>query len=261
MILLIVAVFDPLALVLILAAQQSIRWAQGEDQEEPVNEKEEESSYTSPVEDLEPVVDEVEIPAEYFDDPEPDEELPVKKSRWSGFGFPLSSIFGRSKDEDDSKEPTVDLIEKEAQRAWKEANPDETIKEWRRKHQVGQVDEVPWKHPDYHPAYQDRLGLEADNAPSGSKGEVRGFGTAFPTDAVKGDMFLRVDQQPTMLFKYNGQTWIEIDKELSDQHAYDEAYIDHLIEKISTGEYDPELLSSAERDSIEQRLKNNPRQV
>ena len=37
-IMMIVAVFDPLALVLILAAQQSIRWARGEDQEEPTEE-------------------------------------------------------------------------------------------------------------------------------------------------------------------------------------------------------------------------------
>ena len=38
-IIMIVAVFDPLALVLILAAQQSIRWARGEDAEEPKNTK------------------------------------------------------------------------------------------------------------------------------------------------------------------------------------------------------------------------------
>jgi hypothetical protein len=61
-------------------------------------------------------------------------------------------------------------------------------------------------------------------------------------------------QLPTGLYKFNGINWIEVDKELTDQHAYDEAYIDHLIEKISTGEYDPELLSDAERDSIEQQL-------
>ena len=36
-IIMIVAVFDPLALVLILAAQQSIRWASGEDQEESIS--------------------------------------------------------------------------------------------------------------------------------------------------------------------------------------------------------------------------------
>jgi hypothetical protein len=69
-------------------------------------------------------------------------------------------------------------------------------------------------------------------------------------------MYLRVDQIPSVLYKFNGRNWIEVDKKLTDQHAYDEAYIDHLISKIETGEYDPELLSDAERDSIEYRLKN-----
>jgi hypothetical protein len=111
------------------------------------------------------------------------------------------------------------------------------------------------------PMDQFNLGLAADNAPPTATGEMRGFGTSFPETAVKGDMFLRVDQLPSVLYKFNGTNWIEVDKALSDQHAYDDAYIDHLIEKISTGEYDPELLSEAERTSIEQRLNNNPRRV
>lgn len=100
------------------------------------------------------------------------------------------------------------------------------------------------------------LGLKADNAPVQFAGEMRGFGSQFPTEPVKGDMFLRVDRLPTQLYKFNGQAWIEVDKELTDQHAYDDAYIDHLIEKIDSGEYDPELLSDNERDSIERRLNN-----
>jgi hypothetical protein len=68
-------------------------------------------------------------------------------------------------------------------------------------------------------------------------------------------MFLRVDQLPSVLYKFNGLNWIEVDKAFSDQHAYDDDYIDHLIDKISTGEYDPELLSNAERDRIEQKLQ------
>jgi hypothetical protein len=45
-IIMIVAVFDPLALVLILAAQQSIRWARGEDSEEPVATDEKPNRFT-----------------------------------------------------------------------------------------------------------------------------------------------------------------------------------------------------------------------
>jgi hypothetical protein len=98
------------------------------------------------------------------------------------------------------------------------------------------------------------LGLSADNAPASAAGEMRGFGTSFPVNAGKGDMFLRVDRLPSALYKFNGTNWIEVDKTLSNQYLYDEAYIDHLIEKISTGEYDPELLSDAEQESIQKRL-------
>ena len=149
----------------------------------------------------------------------------------------------------------ISLAEKEAQRAWKEAHPSDTIKKQRLLYEAGYISDLPWNHPDY----QEQLGLVADNAPQ--SGEVKGFGLEFPADPTKGDMFLRVDRLPSALYKFNGNIWIEVDKALSDQHAYDNAYIDHLIEKISTGEYDPELLSDAERDSIERRLNNNPRQV
>ena len=104
------------------------------------------------------------------------------------------------------------------------------------------------------PMDQFDLGLSADNAPKSATGEMRGFGTSFPGNSGKGDMFLRVDQLPSTLYKFNGTNWIEVDKQLSDQYLYDEAYIDHLIEKIGTGEYDLELLSDAERESIEKRL-------
>ena len=154
------------------------------------------------------------------------------------------------------EEDTTDPLEKEAQRRWKLDHPTDTIKHWRKLHANGYIDELPWNHPDYYPELQPELGLQADNLPDGKPGEVKGFGTAFPANSNKGDMFLRVDQLPSVLYKFNGSQWIEVDKNQSDQHAYDNAYIDHLIEKISTGEYDPDLLSDAERDSIEQRLNS-----
>ena len=98
------------------------------------------------------------------------------------------------------------------------------------------------------------LSPEPDNVINRLTGEVRGFGTQFPTDPAKGDMFLRVDRLPSALYKYNGINWIEVDKTLTDNHAYDEAYIDHLITKIDSGEYDPELLSDAERDTVKRQL-------
>jgi len=293
-IILIVIVFDPLALVLLLAATKTFEWERGvnilapkkKDEVEfegvridgnewiktgpdiPISKKE-----TEITDNLEPVFD------RQTDIPEYDVEeksQTKKKTILSG----LDSMWNRAtatfkKDTEaehaplaipqvevpivpteDEGEDGVSHAEKEAQRAWKEAHPDDTIKKHRQLHESGFIDDLPWNHPDYRPDYNNQLGLVADNSPTGLQGEVKGFGTSFPTTASKSDMFLRVDQLPSVLYKFNGTNWIEIDKELSDQHAYDAAYIDHLIEKIGTGEYDPELLSSAERDSIEQRLNN-----
>jgi hypothetical protein len=85
--------------------------------------------------------------------------------------------------------------------------------------------------------------------------EVTGFGNEYPVKPKKGDMFLRTDYLPTKLFKYNGGTWIEVDKNKSDTYAYNEAYISHLVAQISKGEYDPELLSDAEREQLENILR------
>jgi hypothetical protein len=95
----------------------------------------------------------------------------------------------------------------------------------------------------------------ADNTPP-ALGTVTGFGTEFPKTPTRGDLFLRVDALPTVLYKYNGTGWIEVDKALTDTYAYDSAYIDHLIDKISNGAYDPDLLSDAEREQIALKLRD-----
>jgi vacuolar-type H+-ATPase subunit H len=147
----------------------------------------------------------------------------------------------------------IDPAEKQARRAWKAANPNDTLSHQRALHKVGHISELPWHHPDYYP----ELRLQADNMPTGPVGEVKGFGSQFPTLATKGDMFLRVDRLPSALYKYNGANWIEVDKDLSDNYAYDDAYIDHLIVKIDSGEYDPELLSETEQEQVTQRLQTD----
>jgi hypothetical protein len=149
-------------------------------------------------------------------------------------------------------------IEKFAERAWKAENPNDTLKRQRDLLDAGLIAELPWNEAKFQVQALGQQGLEADNVPTGATGEVRGFGSSFPTDAKKGDMFLRVDRLPSGLYKFNGNMWIEVDKALSDNHAWDDAYIEHLITKIGSGEYDPDLLSDAERDRIEAKLKTDP---
>ena len=84
-----------------------------------------------------------------------------------------------------------------------------------------------------------------------------GFGTEFPLNPQKGDMYLRVDMLPSKLFKWNEKKWIETDKTNTDSFAYDQAYIKHLVEKIASGEYEVDMLSSTEQDQIQRYLNGS----
>ena len=158
---------------------------------------------------------------------------------------------------DEDEDANDHTPEKQAERAWKAENPTDTLKHQRQLLAAGRIQHLPW----HDAKFQARVlsqDLVADNVPAGKQGQMLGFGTSFPAGAGKGDMFLRVDQLPSVLYKFNGSLWIEVDKALSDTHAWDDAYIDYLIAKIGSGEYDPDLLSDAERDSIEARLRDSP---
>jgi hypothetical protein len=291
-IILIVIVFDPLALTLLLAATKTFEWECGvniiapkrkepeyepddgvltQDQLKQIND----ALYNAQdKKELDEFFDRAKTTAQRIDAGEytpPDQELVKHKSVLTG----LDDMWNRAKKlvvrdtesehapvepqkidpplanqtQTDDHEDGITDAEKEAQRAWKLANPGDTIKKHRSLYDAGHIADLPWNTPDY----QSSLGLVADNIPT--IGEVKGFGLQFPKNCNKGDMFLRVDRLPSVLYKFNGTYWIEVDKALSDQHAYDSAYIDHLISKISTGEYDPDLLSDAESASIEQRLR------
>jgi len=97
------------------------------------------------------------------------------------------------------------------------------------------------------------LALQADNTEGiQTKSD---FGTRFPDSADKGDMFLRVDHLPNKLFKFNGQKWIEVDKSRTDSYTYDEQYIQFLIEKLQSGEYDIDQLSAGEQELVAEKLK------
>jgi hypothetical protein len=286
----IVLVFDPLAIMMLLAATESMGWIKRERYEHPpepvqaedfgalppnedddtppealiklfqdglpdnANRTEEEKPWPFPI--VRPVEGNAKIA---LDDQaamniRPPEEIPGMIIRpWTDEEI---AAFDQAYDMS-QEEPRVDVEpnviaedkeiepdeEKEAMRAWKVRHPETTIKEQRRLLDQGKIDQLPWQH---------EIGLQADNDPL--SGNVSGFGIDWPTQASKGDMFLRVDMLPTQLYKFNGKKWIEVDKDLNDSYTYDAAYIDYLIEKLESGEYDPELLTYTEREEIAHRL-------
>ena len=140
---------------------------------------------------------------------------------------------------DDEPDWSSDDMTKAAQRRWKNENPDKTLKEQRTLLALGKIDRLPWE--DY---------LVATTSESG-------FGAEFPPSPVRGLIWLRTDQLPTQAYKFNGDKWIQIDKSQTDVYAFNDQYIDHLISKIGSGEYDPELLTDSERAHIQSRLRSD----
>jgi len=134
--------------------------------------------------------------------------------------------------------------EKRAKRIWKRLNPNDTLKNQEAMEEQGIIEELPWQ------KYIEASDEELDQF------VVSGFGTSFPTDPIKGDSFVRVDSLPSKLYRWNGTNWIEIDKNNSDTFANNPEYVQYLIDKLGSGEYDPDLLTDAERLQIESQLKS-----
>jgi len=125
---------------------------------------------------------------------------------------------------------------------FKRDHPDDTLKRHKDAFANGEINQLPWEQ------YKQGINIR-DHQPD------YGFGIAFPKDPNKGDVFIRVDSMPSRVFKWNGDRWLSVDKEVSSSYTYNEQYIEHLINKIASGEYDPELLTEDEKDLIEQQLK------
>jgi hypothetical protein len=271
-IILIVAVFDPLALILIIAAQQSLRWVKVDQKTETVItnqpivstaadstviEKSDDKDDTQIVEKIEEIS--VESPPNSAINTEKKDDFDWKK-------FPYLNKFDHFKDitpliykdkNDDTVVPeTVQEI----------STPPETITDSTPVDIVSaqpsitaetKIPETAARYKAPIPVVPETLNVRRKVPISADTNVKTDFGTMFPTIANKGDSFLRVDFNPNKLFKFNGFKWIEIDKSQSDSYSYNEKYIDFLIEKISNGEYDIDQLSGIEQELIAEKLKRN----
>jgi hypothetical protein len=269
MIIMIVLVFDPLALTLILASNKQFEWARqgtgGFVHDEPKYEPDD-----GPL--TEQQLEQIQASAELPKDPHPpgwmfdkkEDERPWNERypylTWPFVHFEnLKPIVAPDPVKEDQAAMAIvppeempgveirpwtaeeiealnadDVADKEAIRRWKLDHPDETIKGQRSKLARGQIAQLPWTDPKY---------------------TQSSFGNQFPLTPNRGDTFVKTDRMPPQLYKFNGDEWIIIDKNSTDNYTYDTAYIDHLIDKIATGEYDPDLLSDTEREQVAERLK------
>jgi hypothetical protein len=282
-IIILVVVFDPLAIMMVLAATESMKWER-ERRSQPAYEPDDGPLTDQQVEQLRATA-EPELPqgetvtvSRLFDDPGEhpadtfDHELETTKAvDPHPPGWMYNELQSNPLNEQQVEEVIAEFEQLRAQpvefnqdyldalaqeiepeehdnpdvkaaiKQWKSENPDKTIKEERAKFATGRIDRLPWAQ------------LTADN--DLGREPTSGFGIGFPANPVKGDTFMRVDQMPNVLYKFNGVHWIIVDKNLTDNYTYDEAYIEHLIAKLTSGEYDPDMLSDAEADAIARRVR------
>jgi hypothetical protein len=248
-IIILVVVFDPLAIMMLLAATESYKW---ERQRKSIGESD--NAHNNDTNIPKVIDDNAVVDHDRSDQLEPTILEPVPDpGAQSG---PILEVIEPASVEaepvtvadttnidatDIDHEEEVSSVMKQAMHLWKLDNPGDTLKEQRRLLEAEQIAYLPWED------YLDDPRIVHDVA----------FGKELPKTANRGDQFVLTDHLPTRLFKFNGETWIEVDKSLSDNYAYNQAYIDLLISRIGTGEYDPELLTDGERNQIEERLRQN----
>ena len=81
------------------------------------------------------------------------------------------------------------------------------------------------------------------------------FGSDFPIEAYSGDLYMRVDNRPHRLFKFNGGEWIHVNKNMNTSYLQDETYVQHLIDCLNNNQYLPEMLTEAEDEAIREFLE------
>ena len=274
-IILIVLVFDPLALTLVLAANSSRRWDKEEKshtliEEQPVETKPEESIIEEPVieepkpeEPKEPVeqvylkkhwVDKVpgiSFPRQVYQPPKVDAEEKIITKEEVKPVTPDEAFAGLPKviyEEPKIEEPTIDT--EVTADSTKQIKEKPLLKEL----EGGYVnyDGKVFKKEALQSLMPELFMIKPDNLDRASQ---TGFGINWPKAAKTGDVFVRVDLLPNKVYKFNGANWMEINREQTDSYLDDE-YIKYLIEKIEKGEYDIEYLTEGEKTQIESFIKN-----
>lgn len=250
-IIILVTVFDPLAVMMLLAATESYRWERNKviDQRKD-DENDSEPHGTNPAADLDHTPDHVDDrPSELVaQSGEPMADRPAQPNLPSESvvldppeptSVPVSdTTYVPDEPEADDVEDDDDDRIKAAKNLWKHDNPNRTLKEMRRLYDKGQISELPWE------AYLDRV-------PPATSTQI---GRDLPQLGTKGDLFIDITVPPSRVYKYNGDRWVEIGKTNSDQYAYDDNYISYLIEAVGKGEYDPDLLTETERNQIKEKI-------
>ena len=82
------------------------------------------------------------------------------------------------------------------------------------------------------------------------------FGKEFPNRPEREQMHVDISALPTKLYKFELGQWVEVDKTLNSSYTNNDNYIRYLIGVLQTGELLPDKLTENELSMIEEYIKN-----
>ena len=175
-IIIIVFVFDPLAVILLLASQYSFQWFRKEREEAelmvagfvPVT-QETVDKIKELVKDVDVDLDKP-LPVEEADIEEPrvEDTLPEAEQRHNEYtpSVPMGTHYetvNQDNEDEDEDDVIIDLAvetEKALMKAWKHDHPESSLKHYKRLYKRGLINKLPWD--DYHPTKPDVSGEDVD---------------------------------------------------------------------------------------------------
>lgn len=85
------------------------------------------------------------------------------------------------------------------------------------------------------------------------------IGKNFPAEPITGQLFCRPQQGSLSVFKWNGEQWLPVDKNISQSYLADDAILNGIVILLAEGQLTWEGLSDSERESIAPLIEDNPR--
>ena len=83
------------------------------------------------------------------------------------------------------------------------------------------------------------------------------FGKTLPIGGTTGQLFVQNSSTGLQVHKWNGDNWIPVDKTQNDSYLLDDPITDGIITSLATGELSWDLLTTREQEAIEPLLKDN----
>jgi hypothetical protein len=251
-IIIIVLVFDPLALTMVIAAQKSYGWLNEDLKNKKETEKDELAQnkfHKNKVTKVEPeatVVPEITFKTKYKEEVSHDEQNINDSDELAGEKLPEIFSTPDSKNDDILDRGETEIVTEPEEIKTKEIKTEGVT--------FLEVDDNYVNYNGKTSSKQALSELRPDLFTEQDQVKI-GFGTKFPPIAKKGEVFVRVDSQPNRTFVFDGYKWNE-KKDNLDKISYSQQYIKYLIDKIHSGEYSIDLLTDKEKEQIEQYVTN-----